>query len=68
MNAPLDVECRGRVAVVTLNRPERRNALSLEFARAVREPSRSAERDVLPREVVPAGALMLRDALLGGDS
>ena len=31
MNAPLDVERRGAVAVATLNRPEKRNALSLEL-------------------------------------
>jgi 3-hydroxypropionyl-coenzyme A dehydratase len=31
VKAPLDVECRDGVAVVTLNRPEKRNALSLEL-------------------------------------
>jgi enoyl-CoA hydratase/carnithine racemase len=31
VNAPLDVSRRDRVAVVTLNRPEKRNALSLEL-------------------------------------
>ena len=31
MNEPLDVERRGHVAVATLNRPARRNALSLEL-------------------------------------
>ena len=37
MNAPLDVERRGGVAIVTLNRPEKRNALSLELRERLAE-------------------------------
>jgi enoyl-CoA hydratase/carnithine racemase len=47
VNAPLDVERRGGVALLTLNRPEKRNALSLElrelFARALEDLARDDE-------------------------
>jgi enoyl-CoA hydratase/carnithine racemase len=47
VNQPLDVDRRGGVAVVTLNRPEKRNALSLElrelFAGALDELARDDE-------------------------
>jgi enoyl-CoA hydratase len=47
VNAPLDVERRGSVALLTLNRPEKRNALSLElrelFAHALDDLARDDE-------------------------
>jgi enoyl-CoA hydratase len=47
VNAPLDVDRRDGVALLTLNRPEKRNALSLElrelFARAVDDIARDDE-------------------------
>jgi enoyl-CoA hydratase/carnithine racemase len=47
VNAPLDLDRRGGVALLTLNRPEKRNALSLElreqFARTLDDLARDEE-------------------------
>jgi enoyl-CoA hydratase len=52
----VDVETRGFVRLVTLNRPERRNALDRDMYRGIGEAFTSAEHDDAVRVVVLTGA------------
>src|SRR5438093_10050470 len=52
----VDREMRGQVLVVTLNRPERRNALDMATIRGIGEAFTEAEHDDAVRAVVLAGA------------
>jgi methylglutaconyl-CoA hydratase len=54
--APLNVEMRGTALVLTLNRPDRVNALSRELIRAIGDSAREADRDDAVRAVVLTGA------------
>jgi methylglutaconyl-CoA hydratase len=62
---PLLYERRAAVGWLTLNRPEKRNALSRELILALREALRSAEADADVRVVAIAGAG--KDFCAGGD-
>ncbi len=53
---PVRVEREGRVAILTLDRPERRNALSLELTLALTEALAAADADAT------TGAILLRGA------
>ncbi|MBM3385113.1 MAG: enoyl-CoA hydratase/isomerase family protein [Betaproteobacteria bacterium] len=50
------VEDRGAVRILTLNRPEKRNALNSDLTRALLEALRAADRDEAVGSVVLAGA------------
>ncbi len=50
------MELRGRVAVITLNRPERKNPLTFESYAELRDTFNALERDGEPRAVVIRGA------------
>jgi enoyl-CoA hydratase len=52
----LTVELRSRIATVTLNRPERRNALNAPLRRALHETSRRLEQDPEVDVVILTGA------------
>lgn len=53
---PIDVETRGHVAVVTLNRPERLNALDADHYRALSQAFVALRDDVAIRAVIVTGA------------
>jgi methylglutaconyl-CoA hydratase len=53
---PLKIELRGTALVVTLDRPDRVNALSREMIRALGDTAREAERDASVRAIVLTGA------------
>ena len=50
------MELRGRVAVITLNRPERKNPLTFESYAELRDTFRALDREAEPRAVVIHGA------------
>ena len=50
------MELRGRVAVITLNRPERKNPLTFESYAELRDTFRALDRKAQPRAVVIHGA------------
>jgi enoyl-CoA hydratase/carnithine racemase len=52
----INVERDGRVATVTLNRPEKRNALSVELLSELEQVARAFHRDIDTRVVIIAGA------------
>lgn len=56
MTAPLDVEKRGALLVITLNRPEARNSISHQLARELLAALRSFESDPDLRVCVMTGA------------
>ncbi len=56
MTEPLLVDVRGPVALVTLNRPEARNALSLDLARGLSSALRQLDADSGVRVIVLIGA------------
>lgn len=52
---PVDIECRGGITIVTINRPERRNAVDAETARALDAAFDAFERDAEQRAAVLTG-------------
>lgn len=56
MDATVQVERNGRVAVVRMNRPERRNALSIEFMRALTRTADALRDDDVVDVVLLTGA------------
>jgi 2-(1,2-epoxy-1,2-dihydrophenyl)acetyl-CoA isomerase len=56
MDSPVTLERDGAVAVVTLNRPERRNALTVELKEALHEALAEVAADADVRAVVLAGS------------
>ena len=50
------VENRGAVRILTLNRPEKRNALNTELTRALLEALRAADADETVGSVILTGA------------
>src|SRR5438874_13803906 len=55
-NSPLFVEDRGAVRILTMNRPEKRNALNSELTRALLDALRAADADESIGCVVLTGA------------
>ncbi len=56
MTAPVLVERAGAVGIVTLNRPDKRNALDLTMRRAIADAVAELERDETVRAIVVAGS------------
>jgi hypothetical protein len=63
--SPVDLQRRGHVAVVTLDRPDNANVLDLPMGRGLLEAALSCARDPLVRAVVLTGAG--RNFCFGGD-